>query len=128
MRGLPRTTVLVNDIKMYSPPDFRRCRGEQGTNRLRGAPVLADNLADIVLRNPQLNHAMVSAITVHLADVNRFRFVYESARNCRNQLCERHGQLKRLSRQRPRGGSSEPWSVWVRAGRPDLASSPRATG
>ena len=56
-RYVPRASV--DDVEVRALAELRRDRGEDRAHRLGGAAFLADHLADVFLRDAELDHAVV---------------------------------------------------------------------
>src|ERR1019366_6319009 len=86
---LRRPRGLVDDVEVGSPPELGRYGREDGPHRLRGASLLADDLADVVLRDAKLDDAVV--VPGDLGDFHLIRAVDQLHRDGVNELFERHG-------------------------------------
>src|SRR5580692_4451085 len=83
-----RPCRLIDDVEVSPPPELGRHRGEDGAHRLRGAPLLADDLPDVVLRDAKLDDAVV--ITGDLGDLHLIGLVDQLHGDGVNQIFERH--------------------------------------
>src|SRR5439155_5052615 len=75
---------LLNDLENRPLPQLGRVGVEDRADRPSGPPLLADDLAEIGLRDPQLDHRHVLAL--HFVHFHAFHVIDERSRNVLHQL------------------------------------------
>jgi len=81
--------LAIDDVEVGATTDLDRCRGHDGAERLRGAAVFADHLADVVLGDAELEDDVV--VTLDLGHVDARGIIHERFRQSLYELLERHG-------------------------------------
>jgi len=89
-RGERRTRQRssVDDIQVGSAPQLGRSRSEDGAHRLRGTPLLTDDLSNVPLGHSQLDQGVL--ITFDFSHFDAIRVVDESLSYGGDKFLQRH--------------------------------------
>jgi hypothetical protein len=74
----------VEDVEVRAPSELARGGVQQGPYRLRGAAILADDLAYVFPRNRELDPR--EAVALDLPDLNAVGLIHERSRDERDEV------------------------------------------
>src|SRR6187431_1523659 len=86
---------LVDDVEMSTPADFGRSGGQNRPHGLGGTPILADDLADVVLGDLELDQRIV--IALDFSHLDAVGVVDQSLGDRCNQFLEGHNSATPVS-------------------------------